>query len=100
MLQVLKKTLIIVPLLFTASLGCNKKVSTKTAFTVTWKNWDGAVLKVDKNVPKGSVPQYNGPTPTRPSTEAYDYTFAGWDPNLRPCKWDTVYTATYTAVPK
>ncbi len=34
-------------------------------YTVTWKNWDGTVLKTDRNVAYDSMPSYGGAIPTR-----------------------------------
>lgn len=47
--------------------------------TVTWVNWDGTVLEVDKHVVIGEWTKYDGEKPTKPSTAQYDYVFAGWD---------------------
>lgn len=47
--------------------------------SVTWKNWDGTVLETDENVAEGTIPTYDGVTPTKPDVEKFSYTFAGWD---------------------
>ena len=47
--------------------------------TVTWTNWDGTILEVDKDVFFGSVPTYDGTKPIKPSTPEFDYEFEGWD---------------------
>ncbi len=46
----MKKILFVFPfIIFGSSLSsCNK-----TTYTVTWKNWDGTILEVDKNVQAG-----------------------------------------------
>ena len=65
-------------------------------YTITWKNYDGTVLKTDVNVVHGTTPTYDGETPTRASTVQYTYTFNGWDPTVSTATNDIVYTATFT----
>ena len=65
-------------------------------YTVTWVNYDGTVLEVDENVEYGTRPQYNGATPTRPSTSQYVYTFSGWSPSITTVSADVTYTAQFT----
>ena len=43
--------------------GCHKPPVDATKFTITWKNDDGTVLEVDENVPKDTLPTYDGVTP-------------------------------------
>lgn len=62
-------------------------------FTVTWKNFDGTVLKVD-TVEAGTTPAYSG-TPTRGNDQQYIYTFSGWLPEVAPVTGNVVYTAKY-----
>ena len=64
------------------------------SFTVTWKNWDGEVLKTEV-LPEGAVPAYDGETPVKPEDDAYNYTFTGWDTEPAALRGDTVYTATF-----
>ena len=69
----------------------------KRAFTVTWLNYDDTVLEVDNNVPLNQKPQYNGETPTKPKTDQYTYTFAGWDKDINePVKNDITFTALFS----
>lgn len=69
-----------------------------TEANVTWLNWDGSLLELDRDVPIGTIPSYDGATPTRPAVPGYTYTFAGWDKQIVPLTGYTTYTATYTEV--
>lgn len=69
-----------------------------TEANVIWLNWDGELLELDRDVPIGTTPTYNGETPTRPAVPGYTYTFAGWDKTIVPLTGFTTYTATYTEV--
>ena len=69
-------------------------------FTVTWKNEDGSVLETDENVPDGTIPTYDGETPTKAASEdGTTYTFAGWMPEIAEVNGeDQEYTATFNVV--
>ncbi len=66
-------------------------------YTVTWKNYDGSVLKTAK-VAYGTVPEYSGETPARAADVQYAYTFSGWNPEVVSVSGNTAYTAAYTSV--
>ncbi len=64
-------------------------------YTVTWKNYDGALLETDNDVQAGATPVYDGATPTKEGSGDFTYTFGGWTPLLSEVAQDSVYTATF-----
>ena len=84
-----------------SACGGSKNTSANNeTYTVTWKNYDGAVLEVDTNVEKGTIPFYDGVTPTRPDDSTYTYTFKEWTPTVVAVTADAIYFATYTSKDK
>ena len=61
-------------------------------YTITW-TIDGVETTTD--VPYGTVPEYPGGTPSKPSDGLYDYTFAGWSPELTEVTGEASYTAVF-----
>lgn len=64
-------------------------------YTITWVNYDDTVLEVDENVSKGTLPTYDGSTPTRDSDSECDYEFNGWDPEIKEVDSNQTYKAKY-----
>ncbi len=71
--------------------------STIRTYTVTWKNYSGGTLEIDTDVAYGTMPTYDGSTPTSSTTAQYTYTFAGWDKTISVVTGDVTYTAQFTA---
>lgn len=69
---------------------------TGTAYTITWNNWDGSTLGTD-TVADGTIPTYNGATPTKDPDVDKTYAFSGWTPTIVAANADATYTATFTA---
>ena len=67
-------------------------------YTVVWKNDDGTVLETDNNVLKGTIPTYDGETPTKEGNEDITYVFNGWTPAINEVTTNAIYTATYKEV--
>lgn len=63
-------------------------------FHVTFKNYDELDLYVAE-VERGGTAVYAGETPTKPSTDMYDYVFAGWDRDLTDVQESFVTHAVY-----
>lgn len=71
-------------------------LETLRTYTVTWKNDDGSTLLEDINVAYGTMPSYDGATPTKPATAQYSYTFKGWHIEISTVTGDITYEARYT----
>ena len=75
-------------------LGAKENLPVQTC-TVTFKNYDGAVLSV-REQKIGETAVYSGMTPTRPYDASKHYTFTGWDKSLSNVTGDTEVTAKFT----
>ena len=70
---------------------------TTNTYTVTWKDYDGSVIKTQNNIPYGTRTAYDGDTPTREADTEYTYTFDKWNPDLSEFVTENkTYTATYS----
>ena len=68
---------------------------TVNTYTITWLNSDNSPLYQDE-VEYGTMPEYQGETPTKEPDAEYRYEFAGWTPRIVAVFTDATYTATYT----
>jgi len=66
----------------------------RLSYSITWKNWDNSVLRVDQCY-QGSTPSY-GSTPTRNNDDEHYYVFTGWSPNIVAAYSDATYIAQYS----
>ena len=67
--------------------------------TYWFKNYDGTTLQT-ATVPSGTVVDYTGPKPTRPSDGFKNYEFSGWGYNMPYTLYkDKVFNAKYNIVP-
>ena len=74
--------------------------STETkAFTITFVNADGEELQKTE-VDYGTMPVYEGATPTITPTVDKVFTFTGWDPELTEVTGEQEYTAQYSEKPR
>ena len=78
----------------------NGSSSLSTGYTIKWVNYDGTELEVDENVLEGTMPTYDGETPTKPSTDDYNYKFIGWSPEVVEVSKSTTYKAIYEEILK
>ena len=71
-------------------------------FTVTFRNYDGTLLKTVDNVAANTPVDglYTGATPTRPSDDQYHYQFDGWTPAGPATSTNKEFTAKYKAIPR
>lgn len=74
---------------YTASFAPNE-------YTIIFVNEDGTELQKSLFA-YGTMPVYNGATPTKPASAQYTYTFAGWSPAIATVTANATYTATYTS---
>jgi len=78
--------------------SCGNSPEKPKTYIITWKNWDGTTLEVDKDVEYGAIPTYDGTTPTRSKTAQYSYSFNGWSPTISEVTGNATYTAQFTSL--
>lgn len=89
-----RKTLLLVALCGMSLVSCNEGQYVDK-YTVIWQNDYGDILEIDRNVVEGTIPTYDGATPTKISDELYTYTFSQWEPEITPVSENTTYTAVF-----
>ena len=72
----------------------------RITYTVTWKNYDGKTLEIDRNVSYNAIPHYDGSTPTKAEDNANAYSFKGWSPEISPVTDNVTYIAQYDKYPQ
>ncbi len=92
---VLLLSLVALPL---ASCGEEEVLKPKT-YTISWVDYDGALLETDKDVKEGEMPHFDGETPTRKKDDNFTYTFKEWSPKLEKVTKDATYKAVYSETP-
>lgn len=77
----------------------NDDNTSPNGYTVTWKNYDGTILAVDRHLKEGSIPSYDRVNPTRVEynmNQTKVYKFTGWSPEIAPVTNDVEYVAQFT----
>ena len=67
--------------------------ATLRTYTITWRNADNTTLETDENVPYGTMPTFDGATPTYQGE-----TSTGWQPTVAAVTGNQTYTALYIPV--
>lgn len=69
----------------------------ETDLNIKRKNEDGTILEHDEHLDFGSIPEYNGPIPTKASDDNYRYQFSGWNQKTTgPLKRNMTFRAVFT----
>lgn len=72
------KKLLFGSLLLASLFSCSENVGVETYFNISFYNYDGIELITTEKYLQNTEIIYNGETPTRPSSNGYNYFFSGW----------------------
>lgn len=67
----------------------------QTSYTITWQNEDGSVLKSEV-LSAGTMPAYDGETPTKTESLLFKFTFSGFMPAVGLVVSNQVYVASFS----
>lgn len=70
-------------------------LDTNVTYVITWQNEDGSVIKTS-TLAQGSMPAFDGTTPSKTETDTHTYVFTGWSPALELVSKDQTYVATFS----
>ena len=70
---------------------------TPGTYTVIWRNGD-TIIETDYGVAAGTVPEYNGQTPTKAPDLHCTYVFIGWSPEVTAVNDNVIYNAVFKTV--
>lgn len=84
----------------TLSARCLKAAALKAVVaesTIQWVDEDGHTELDRAKVTTGTIPPFQGESPTKMNDEQYTYTFSGWTPSVQAVSGNQTYVATYSA---
>lgn len=91
----IKSLLLALPLLLTSCDALGGIIGKEDpTYTVKWVV-EGQTVETDEKVKEGTIPTFDGATPTKESTAQFTYTFSMWSPQVGAIEGDTTYTAMF-----